>query len=110
LAIIAANNTPPSAMVVRGPADDANVRRGLGNIQVPVVIELGGAHVSIGDVLGLQVGDVVPLGSRVDGDISVLVSGSRKYTGRPGLRGKRLAVRVTGFAASDDDDEAPPTA
>lgn len=110
LAIIAANNTPPSAMVVRGPADDANVRRGLGNIQVPVVIELGGAKVSIGDVLGLQVGDVVPLGSRVDSEISVLVSGSRKYTGRPGLRGKRLAVRVTGFAASDDDDDAPPTA
>jgi flagellar motor switch protein FliM len=46
----------------------------------------------------------------VDGDISVLVSGSKKYTGRPGLKGKRLAVRVTGFAPNDNDDEAPPTA
>jgi flagellar motor switch protein FliM len=110
LAIIAVNNTPPSAVVVRGPADDANVRRGLGSVEVPVVIELGGASVSIGEVLGLQVGDVVPLGSRVDSDIFVLVSGSKKYTARPGLSGKRLAVRVTGFAASDDDDEAVLTA
>ncbi len=110
LAIIAAQNLPPSATVVRGPADDANVRRGLGNIQVPVVVELGGATVTLQDVLDLQVGDVVTLASRVDGEISVLVSGSRKYTGRPGLRGKRLAVRVTGFAHNgDDEDEALPT-
>jgi flagellar motor switch protein FliM len=110
LAIIAAQNTPPSAVVVRGPADDVNVRRGLGTIEVPVVVELGASAVTFGDVIGLQVGDVVPLGSRVDGDISVLVSGSRKYKGRPGLRGKRLAVRITGFAVSDDEDESMPTA
>lgn len=110
LAIIAEQNTPPSATVVRGPLDDANVRRGLGNIQVSVVVELGSATVSFEDVLSLQAGDVVPLGSRVDGDIDVLVSGARKYTARPGLRGKRLAVRVTGFASGEDDDETLPTA
>lgn len=98
-------NVPPSSIVRRSPDDDEKVRRGLGNIQVPIIVELGNADVTVNDVLELQVGDVIPLGARVSGDISVLVNGERKYHARPGLRSKRLAIRITSIISEDDDED-----
>lgn len=100
---LAVANVPPSSVVRRSPDDDEKVRRGLGNIQVPIVVELGNAEVTLSDVLGLQIGDVIPLGSRVSGEISVLVNGERKYHARPGLRSKRLAIRITSIINDDDE-------
>ena len=104
VAKLADANVPPSSIVRRSPDDAEQVRRGLGNIQVPIIVELGNAEVTLNDVLELQIGDVIPLGSRVAGDISVLVNGERKYHARPGLRSKRLAIRITSIISVDDDD------
>lgn len=105
VAKLADANVPPSSIVRRSPDDDEKVRRGLGNIQVPIIVELGNADVTLNDVLELQVGDVIPLGARVAGDISVLVNGERKYHARPGLRSKRLAIRITSIISESDDQE-----
>lgn len=104
VAKLADANVPPSSIVRRSPDDDEKVRRGLGNIQVPIIVELGNADVTLNDVLELQIGDVIPLGTRVAGDISVLVNGERKYNARPGLRSKRLAIRITSIINDDDED------
>jgi flagellar motor switch protein FliM len=47
-----------------------------------------------GEIIGLQVGDVVPLGHSVDKPVSVIVDGVRCYDGVTGRRGKRLACLV----------------
>ncbi|MGH2353501.1 MAG: flagellar motor switch protein FliM [Chloroflexota bacterium] len=81
----------------RRPEDSEQVRRGLNTIRVPVVVRLGTADVAMAELLDLQAGDVIRIGTLVDEDVELLVNGVPKYHGRPGLKKQRLAVRVSGM-------------
>jgi flagellar motor switch protein FliM len=69
--------------------------------RIPVSVTLGTARLAFRDLLQLQPGDVIPLDRGVDEDLTVNVNGRIKFRCRPGLRGKRLAVGVTGVAEED---------
>jgi flagellar motor switch protein FliM len=78
----------------RRPDDSENVRRGLRSIQVPIVARLGVAEVTMEELLGLQVGDVIRLHTMLDSEVDLLINGELKYRGRPGLKRHRVAVRI----------------
>lgn len=67
---------------------------------IPVELRavLGSAAISLEDVAGLAVGDVVVLNRRIFEPISLLVEGKPKFSARPVLSGKTLAVVVVGVA------------
>lgn len=74
-------------------ARQAELRRGLADVQVPVSVEIGRVRLPLGRVAGLRPGDILPLGSP-DGPARVHVHGHPKFTGRVGSAGGCLAVRI----------------
>jgi len=65
---------------------------------------LGSTSMSVDDVLNLKVGDVVGLNHPQNEEIEVILGNSVKFFGRPGIRGKKLAVHVN---RANPDAEPP---
>jgi flagellar motor switch protein FliM len=64
---------------------------------------LGGTSMSVGELVRLEVGDVICLEKKVDEPCLVKINGEAKYLARPGRSGKHLAVVVNNLV--DDVDE-----
>ena len=62
---------------------------------MPIKAVLGNSSISVNDFLGLQVGDIIRLDTKVDEDLSVYVGNIKKFTALPGASGDNYAVRVT---------------
>ena len=62
---------------------------------MPIKAVLGNSSISVNDFLGLQVGDIIRLDTKVDQDLSVYVGNIKKFTALPGASGDNYAVRVT---------------
>lgn len=62
---------------------------------VPVSAYVGKSDVTIRDIMGLQVGDVIPLDTNKNKDYEIYVGSRLKFYGRPGMLGNRLAVKIT---------------
>lgn len=71
-------------------------------VEVPVKAVLGQCAVSVDDFLGLQVGDVIRLDSRVDSELPVYVGNIKKFTAVPGASKEAYAVRVTGVLREEE--------
>lgn len=67
----------------------------LGTVQVDADVELGRARVSVQDIIGVGIGDVIKLGRAADDLLDIRIHGQVKFYGRPGLIGNRLAVQIT---------------
>lgn len=72
-----------------------NLRVKVEQAKVPMSVVLGSSEVSVGELLRLGVGDVVPLTTLVDEDLRVYVGERLKFRGRPGTVRQKLAVQVT---------------
>lgn len=62
---------------------------------LPVSAVLGRNTISIGELMELQVGDVIPLEQTKNSDIEVYVESKLKYWGKPGLLGNNVAVQIS---------------
>ncbi|MDE3078218.1 MAG: flagellar motor switch protein FliM, partial [Chloroflexota bacterium] len=71
------------------------VRKNMNAVSVPLTVLLGGADISMDELLKLNAGDVIRLDTLANRELDVLVGGQPKFRARPGLSGKRLAVKVT---------------
>ncbi len=71
------------------------LRHELAAAPVPLAVEIGRARLSLGRVLSLVPGDLVPIGA-VSQPARVLVRGRPKFRGRVGTSAGRLAVQVLG--------------
>ncbi len=65
------------------------------DVFLPFVVELGTATVTLQDVLGLQVGDLLVIDRKVKDDLDVRVGNLIKFRGRPGVLGKKMAIGLT---------------
>jgi flagellar motor switch protein FliM len=77
--------------------DESARRKNLGSLKhLPVMLRviLGQAELTMGDVLGLRPGDVIPLDTRARQELSVCVGDQQRFTGRVGTVGSRLAVQI----------------
>lgn len=64
-------------------------------VDVPVKAILGRTLVNVNEVLGLQIGDVIRLDSKVDTELNVYVGNIKKFTAMPGANEEHYAVQVT---------------
>ncbi|MCL6450689.1 MAG: flagellar motor switch protein FliM [Acetobacteraceae bacterium] len=79
----------------QGSADaPALVQRHLEEATVPVAVRLGQTRVTLGELLDLDVGDVVRLDDPAGGELKIVVGDGVKFTGFPGTLGRRMAVRI----------------
>ncbi|MDR0562956.1 MAG: flagellar motor switch protein FliM [Spirochaetaceae bacterium] len=68
----------------------------LSSVDVNVVAEIGKIPVTVGEVLSLQIGDVVCLyNTRIGDPYSLNIGNKRKFLCRPGVIGKKMAVQIT---------------
>jgi len=82
-----------------------DLRRNLDRVMIPVVGKLGEADISVDEVIGLKVGDVIELGRRTRDEIEVLVAGITKFHARPGILGRHNALRITQIVRGEEDEE-----
>lgn len=91
----------------RGETDENRViiQERLDQVEIPLRCEVGDTELSMEDILGLHLGDVVKLGStHIKADMTVKVGDRKKFKCRPGRIGNRLAVQI-GDPIEDIPDE-----
>jgi len=84
------------------------IRRQMGITKLPISATLGSARITMSDLVNLQLGDVIRLDTRVDGEIKMFINGIHKCYGRPGMVDGRRALKITRFVAPDDINEDVP--
>lgn len=79
----------------RSDEDRVKMADELASVTVTLTAELGQARISVGELLALEVGDVIQLDTTREAPVEVFVRGRRKFRGKPGRSGRKLAVQVT---------------
>ena len=74
---------------------------------IDVVAELGRATIPLGDILKISVGDYLPLNQRAKEEINIRVGNSDliKFNGRPGIKGKKMAIQITKVLTPPNEEE-----
>lgn len=62
---------------------------------MPIKAVLGNSAISVNDFLGLQMGDIIRLDTKVDEELDIYVGNIKKFTALPGASGDSYAVRIT---------------
>ncbi|MBU6429462.1 MAG: flagellar motor switch protein FliM, partial [Cyanobacteria bacterium REEB65] len=62
---------------------------------VPLAAVLGTTDVSLGDIVALQIGDILPLDQASQEDLRLVIGDVIKFRGRPGVLRNRMAVQIT---------------
>lgn len=65
------------------------------NTDVGVAVNLGSAMITVGDLVNLNIGDIIPLAQDADGELELLVEGVSKYRCLFGVSRGNRAVQVT---------------
>ncbi|HEY9856696.1 MAG TPA: flagellar motor switch protein FliM [Stenomitos sp.] len=84
----------------------ANLTGRVNATNVPFQVVLGETTVSVSDVISLGVGDVLPLGTPVDNELSIMVGERLKFRGRPGMVRNKMAVQITEVVDNTEGDDA----
>jgi flagellar motor switch protein FliM len=79
-----------------GTTENLNVLKDrLASVRVTMVAEIGTMQLTMRDVLGLRPGDVIRLpDTRVGDPMQVTIGARKKFLGRPGVLGNKVAVQV----------------
>src|SRR5262249_50337797 len=77
------------------------IEKTVGTVGLDLSVLLGGAQVSVRQLLGLKPGDVVQLDRRVGEPLVAPVQGRPKFRGHVGLVGNRVAFKVAGALAKN---------
>ncbi len=82
---------------VTGSRDAYNVIKDrLASVDIDVIAEIGEIDITIGELVKLQLGDIVKLkNSNPRNDILLKIGSKRKFLCRPGLIGKKVSVQIT---------------
>jgi flagellar motor switch protein FliM len=71
------------------------IKQSLDNTDLDIAVQLGGAVLTIRDLMDLQVGDLLCLNRKAGADLIVLVEGECKFLGQPGQVGRSRGVKIT---------------
>ena len=75
----------------------------LGGAKVDIEANLGNTDLSMSDILGLQVGDVLRLASAADDIVTVSVDSKERFKGEIGLRRFRKSIQITEIIDTEKD-------
>ena len=84
----------------------AILKKRLETVYIDLIAELGNLEISVKDVLGLGMGDIIKLEhNKVDDDMVLKIGNRTKFNARPGVVGNHMSVQITGKAEEDTDTE-----
>lgn len=79
------------------------IKFGLEKTYVNIRAIIGKAKITVGDFLNLQTGDVIQLDTKINEDIKVIVGNQKKFTAKPGIKKKKVAIKISDFIEEGDD-------
>lgn len=79
------------------------LRHNIEKARIPMSVILGNAELTVGELLDLQVGDVVQLDGPVDKPLGIIVGSKVKFEGTAGLVGSRMGIEITSVVKEGDD-------
>jgi flagellar motor switch protein FliM len=79
----------------------AKMEEHLRQAEVNVRVNLGSSEITVGDLVNLNVGDIIPLSQDADGELEMLVEGVGKYKCFFGVSRGNRAVQVTRYVDND---------
>lgn len=71
---------------------------------IPVRAVLGGAVLTVADIVELQAGDVIQLDTNINHDLKVYVGDIYKFKARPGVKKNRVSIKVTGVIREEEEN------
>ena len=77
------------------------MREHVQNLNADVVVKLGEAEMTVGDLLNLQVGDIIPLNKEVSGEVDIEIEGIKKMKCLMGSYKGSRAVQITANITSE---------
>lgn len=80
------------------------IQRKLEKAFIPLFVELGKTTITVQELLGLTVNDVLQLNSKVEDDLDVMVGQNKKFRGKPGISGHKVALQVTKVISEGDEN------
>ncbi len=80
-----------------------NLRKRLERVLIPVSAELGSSTLTVGELLDLDIGDVILLNQRVGALVNIKVGERVKFRGRVGTVGKKLAVQIESLVEEGEE-------
>ncbi|KNZ70876.1 flagellar motor switch protein FliM [Thermincola ferriacetica] len=81
-----------------------STQRRLEKAKITLSAVLGETTIKLGELLELQPGDVIQLDNRATDELKIMVGERKKFYGRPGTVGSRLAVQITRLVKEGDED------
>lgn len=82
------------------------LQRKLERTFIPLIVELGGSTITVQELLGLNVGDVLQLDTKIEEDLLLRIGQREKFKCKPGLSGSKVAIQITEkLVEGDDNDE-----
>ena len=78
------------------------ITKNLNDVKLPVALELGHTILSLGDVYGLQEGNVLKLDEKIDDPILIRVGNQIRFKAKPGIHDKKVAAEV--LEVLDEED------
>jgi flagellar motor switch protein FliM len=73
----------------------AKMEEHLHNVEANVLVNLGAASITVGDLVNLNVGDIIPLKQDADGELDLLVEGVPKFKCFFGVSRGNKAIQIT---------------
>lgn len=104
LSKLAAHYWLASQRQVMTPQTLETIRHLVERTRVEAVAVLGETPLSVGEVMDLQRGDVIALGTRADGFLEVRVGNRVKFKARPGVVGSKMAVEIAAVVKEGDGE------
>jgi len=91
-----------------GRKDEVNAKayiaKNIRDVKLPVALELGHTILSLGDVYGLQEGDVLKLDEKIVDPILIRVGNHVRFKAKPGIHDKKVAAEVLEVLCEEDSD------
>jgi flagellar motor switch protein FliM len=86
--------------------DSKELKRGLTKAELPVQVDIGKTHITVGQLMQLNKGDVLRLDTKAEDDVVIEVSGREKFKATPGKSGSKTAVEITKNISGEEIDLA----
>lgn len=71
------------------------IETSVGRAPLQMFVNLGKTNIKVREFMDMKVGDVLLLGTKVNGEVQVFVGERLLFLGRPGLVGDRMAVQIS---------------
>lgn len=86
------------------PEELSMIKSRLNKAEIPLVVELGTAQITVNELFNLSVGDVIPLQKLANEPLQVKIGDKVKFIGNPGTSKGKNAVQIIKVASEEDED------